>query len=463
MRGPLLLSCALLLSLEWPAAAYAEESCDAAVVTCCDLPTKSFPARETPIGLGYQIWPSSLAARPDAAAALSALKPRYLRFGLGPNWRRQPPLSPGLSDVELDAHVARGHASVASDPAAYAFLRNIHAETGAALIQIIWEPPPLPGDPDFQAAGVPAWRKLDAANIELMARFIVAELRFVAEAGVRLEGVEMINEPDGAWNLKVQPADYVALARAVRREAKRRGLALPLIYGPGSSTVGGLLTYLSDPKIGAAMVDSVDLLSVHGWDDAKGADRIAELDRLYAALARLKRRPTLAFTEFGVGRPVLSDASERMNSRKRAEDSVTQTPAFGAATIRELARLYGHGVGPVVYWEYQDQPWGHGLIGLIDAKGRKKPVYDAVARFVAAMDVEKIDHVDASADGRLAILHGRAGHDLLVAANADASPLDVVMRSRRLAGKAPKASPSCHEDSVGVAAESILIAPLAAP
>lgn len=462
MRGPLLLFCALLASAQWRASASAEEACDAAVVACCDLPSKAFPVHDAPLGLGYQIWPASLAARPQAAAALAALKPRYLRFSLGPNWRRQPPLSAGLDDDALDAYVARGHASVVSDRAAQNFLQKFHADTGAALIAIIWEPPPLPGDPDFQAAGAPGWRKLDPANIELTARFIVAELKFVAEAGVRLEGVEMINEPDGAWNLKVQPADYAALAQAVRREAKRRGLALPLVYGPGSSTVGGLLSYLSDPKSAAAIVDSVDLLSLHGWDDAKGADRIAELDRLFATLARLKRRPTLAFTEFGVGRPVPSDASERMNSRKRAEGSVALTPSFGAATIRELARLYGHGIGPVIYWEFQDQPWGHGLIGLLDTEGGKKPVYDAVARFVATMDAEKITRVDASADGRLAILHARSGRDLLLAANAEAAPLDVAMRSRRLAGKA--APPRClSEDGVGVAAASVVIAPLAPP
>jgi hypothetical protein len=457
---------ALLASTGPTSTTSAEEACAEAVIPCCDLPTVAAPLREAAPAIGYQIWPSSLAAHPQATAALTALRPRYLRFSLGPNWRRQPALSAEMADAELDAYVARGHGSVVSDRAAFAILNQIQAETDAALLQIVWEPPPLPGDPDFTVAGAPTWRKLEPANIELMARFLVAELKFVAAAGVRLEGVELINEPDGSWNLKVRPGDYLTLIRAVRREAERRAVALPPLYGPGSGSVAALVAYLGDPASAAGIVDSVDMLSVHGWDDAKGADRIAELDRLYSLLARMKRRPKLAFTEFGVGRPVITDSSERMNSRKRVADSVAVTPSFAAATIRELTRVLGHGVGPVIYWEFQDQPWGRGLLGLLDTEGRTKPVYDAVERIVDALETQQVARVSASADGRIAVLHSRSGRDLLVAANAGAAPLDVLMRSRQAAGAAPKPATGClleGANGVGVAAESVVVAPLSAP
>ncbi len=412
------------------AASQAQEACHIDAIPCCGWPKTERAARSVPPSLGTQVWPSSLAQDPTTVEKLIALKPRHLRFSLGPNWRLRPPLRPEMSDAELDAAIAAGFASVAGADRQAAIMRELSARTGAALMLIVWEPPPLPGEPDFTAPKARSWRVLAPQNVRLAARFHVALLRAVATAGVALADVELANEPDGSWNMRIAPADYLALLRAVREEAARRHVALPRIFGPGASRVVETHPYFRDAAIGTGILDAVDVVSLHGWDDAAGKDRAAELETLLARFAALRRKPEIAVTEFGVGQPILTDKSERMDARNRGEDNVAFTPAYAGYSLRDLMRLYGGRAGIVIQWEFQDQAWGKGSLGLLDLKGGEKPVYRALRLLAERLDAETHDAIEASPDGRLALLR-RAGRDSLIVANPTREPLDIVLRDRK--------------------------------
>ncbi len=422
---------AALVGLAGVGGAHALEACPRDVVICCDAPGPRAGVAPQRPGLGMHVWPSNMLQDAQARERLAALKPAQLRFSLGPNWRRQPALRAAMSDAELDAAVAAGFSVDGAGDRQIAIMRRIGDETGAMHHLIIWDPPPLPGDPDFTAAGAPPWRRMRADPVGLAARFYVALLRHIGDRGLSIGAVELSNEPDGGWNIKIAPPTYLALVRAVRAEAARRGVALPKIYGPGTSQVRQARAYFADDAIGRGILGAVDVVSLHGWDDSHDVDRFAELEALKADFARLGAAPPIAFTEFGVARPDLDDRSEPMNARKRRPDSIAYSDFYGAVTTRDIVRLFGAGVGTVIYWEFQDQPWGRGSLGLVDSGGRAKPVYDTVRTLAERLSVTRPARIDAHDGGRIGVLAGERGAEMLL---SNPTGSDYVVASKQPVG-----------------------------
>jgi hypothetical protein len=442
-------------------------ACPPDPVICCRLAAKQQAVKPAAPAFGVQIWPSELARDPPAVDRLIDLRPRHLRFALGPNWRRQPPLRNGMSDAELDTAVAAGFAAQRLAGPVTQILDLIRRRTSAHLHLVVWEPPPLPGEPDLRRPGTPAPRHLRGENIGLMARFLVATLKYIGGQGLHLDAVELSNEPDGNWNIRIDPADYLSLVRAVRAEAGRRAVALPRIFGPGTSTIGALRHYLADPATARGILDSVDVLSVHGWDNPHEPDRFVELAALYADLERLNRSPELAMTEYGIARPDPDDSSDRMNVKKRAPDGVALTPFFASLTARDMIRFYGKGIGTIIYWEYQDQRWGRASFGLLDENGKAKPLYDALRGIAERLAAERPGRLDLTRDGRLALMHA-GSRDTLLVANPTGGALGVVFGNVRPdpgAGDPRLAPCTGHDGEAGLAvpAWAVISVPIVRP
>ena len=407
-----------------------QRTCRAEAVRCCDAAGAMPAAAATKPRFGVHVWPSSLAQSGASLRALLDLRPSDLRFSLGPNWRRQRALTKEVSDRDLDAQVAAEFASAPGLAGQIETLGNIRQSLGARLHLIVWEPPPMPSEPVASGAA-PEWRTLASENVALAARFHVANLKAIEAMGLAIDAVELSNEPDGNWNIRVAPADYAALIRAVRSEAARRKVVLPKLYGPGASTVAATRAFFADEKTGKAILGAVDVLSLHVWDDKAGHDRFGEFDRLLADLARLGPLPSIAVTEYGLAKPEPAAKGDRMNVTKRVDDSVALTPGYPPASLRDLLRLYGDRVETVLYWEFQDQNWSSGLFGLVDTAGRPKPIYDVYHRIAALLSRETTERVEPLAGGRLALIHDKARSSMILS-NPGLEPIDVILPAAAL-------------------------------
>jgi hypothetical protein len=416
-------------------------ACRADAALCCRSPARPTSVKATPPTFGVQIWPADL-TNPTTIEPLVALKPRHLRFALGPNWRRRPALASEMTDAELDRAVANGLDSTHT-AAEIEVLQRLRTRTGAMLHLVIWEPPPLPGDSGRPTAD---GRRLRPPDVALAARFHVAVLKVIGERGLPVDAVELSNEPDGNWNIRIAPADYLALVRAVRAEARRRRVRLPKIYGPGGSSIAATRGYLKDAKLARDILESIDVLSTHGWDNPKRRDRFIELEALLDDLRRLHVKPEVAVTEFGLARPIPADTSDRMNVKTRAANNIANTPFFGAINSRDLLRMYAAGVGTVIQWEYRDESWGKASFGLMDDKGRARPLYRMLREIANHLADDKPRAVMPTLSDNVFVAE-RSDRRVIWGANSSAQSLAVVFDAdARLAMNLATDLPVCRDE-----------------
>lgn len=435
-------------------------ACTEAPLECCDFPAPGPAANVAAPSIGVHVWPSALAENPATVERLVSMHPAHLRFSFGPDWRRQPPLRQDMEDDELDAAVAAGYGRVPGLAGEVEVLQNIRRRIQAVNHLVVWEPPPLPGEADLSKSDAPRLRTLKADSIPLVARFHVANLRYLSGIGLPIDAVELSNEPDGRWNIRILPPDYLSLVEAVRKEAARRGVALPKIYGPGASTVAATRKFLEDKDIAQRILRAVDVLSLHVWDDKGGKNRFSELTRFFTYLEKLGLRPQIAVTEYGLARPILDARQDRMNVDKRVAGSIASSPAYPAASIGDLAQLYANRIGPVLYWQFQDQSWGKGLFGLLDVAGEPKPIYEPYRMFAETLAKARTKSIESAYGGRVSVLRGPADANILLV-NPDSAPIDVVVPDE---AETPSSATTCTGGSgmtgIRVPAGAVMSLPL---
>jgi hypothetical protein len=414
-------------------------ACGPNPVICCALSSERSAAKPQAPRFGVQVWPSGLRGQPSTVEQLLALRPRALRFSLGPNWRRQPPLREDMTDATLDAYVEAGLNTAHTDDD-IRVMADIARRSQAVLHLVVWEPPPLPAE--MRSGQSLEKRALRRPDVPLMGRFLVALLERIAERGLSVGAVELANEPDGNWNIRITPSDYVALVAAVRGEARRRMVALPDIYGPGTSTLTALNAYLSEARTATAIIDSVDVLSMHSWQPDGGPDRFSELEKLGRTLANLDRKPQLAITEYGIARPVPGDRSDRNNLKKRVPETPANTALFASVSARDLLRFYARGITTAIAWEFSDQSWGHSSFGLLDRNAGERPVYGAMRTISERLTTAPKEVVGKASEGLFVTEHDDKAE--LWSANPTDDPLTIVFVN----GYRPRAVPAC-EDNMG--------------
>ena len=396
--------------------------CRADAAPCCRSPVRHTSVKPTAPSFGVHIWPATL-TQAYAIERLVAMRPRHLRFALGPNWRHQPALHAEMTDLQLDASIAAAFAE-RNLPIEISVLQNLQQKTQAKLHLVIWEPPPLPLEAHKREPGS-AGRRLQSPDVAISARFLVAVLKHIAAHGLQLDAVELSNEPDGGWNIRIEPTDYLALVKEVKKQAKRRAVLLPKIYGPATSSLAALRNYLRDPKIGQTILDNIDVLSVHGWDNPRRRDRFLELDALFEDLKRLGRRPELALTEYGLARPEPADSSDRMNVKMRTPDNVANTSFFGSLSARDLLRFYAKGVGTIIHWEFRDESWGKASFGLLDEKSNERPIYQMMRTISQHLASDWPKRIDPTTVDNLFVAY-RPGRKVLWSSNPTDRAMAVV-------------------------------------
>ncbi|OJY36047.1 MAG: hypothetical protein BGP06_03780 [Rhizobiales bacterium 65-9] len=382
------------------------------------------PASASPRpGIGVHIWPAGLARAPQALRDLLAFLPAHLRFAVGPNWARRPPISEAMSDKDMRTYVADG---LAASPFGQelAVIRRLKRETAAALHLVLWAPPPLPSASQPLVPGAP--RSLHADDASLAARFAVALVERLIADGLQLDGIELSNEPDGDWNIRIPPPVYLSFLAAFRGIAERRGLSLPRIHGPAASTITAARRYFQDPTLAAKILDHLDVVSTHAWDEPGGGDRSAALERLRADVRRAGRDHAIAITEYGIARPDPSDLSPRANLKMRAPDHIAGTKQYAALASCDILRFFSLGVGPVIVWEFRDQPWGRSSFGLLNEAGAKKPVYETLALLSRHLKENAVTRLVRESSSNPSVFRSQTGEDFWA---VNSSPLPAPLRA----------------------------------
>lgn len=401
----------------WSANAQDQAICPVAVIECCQTLQAPAVPRPAPPKFGVHIWPNSELLSPNHLNLLQALHPAHLRVAIGASWRHRHELGPSMTDADLDRYVESAYGADPSIQQTLHVLQTATQRTGAELSLIVWEPPPMPGE-----SGRDKWRVLASRNVALAARFHVANLRYLIEKGVPIGSVELSNEPDGSWNIGIAPVDYLAMVEQIRAEAARRQVNLPRVIGPGVSTAAGSLKYLAEPGMGPAIEKAVDALSLHMWDDKANRDHLAALNSFLRSLPTSKLSRDIWVSEFGLARPYLDHVEPEMNTGNRVPNSIAMTQAYAVLVARDLLRTYGEGVGTVMYWEFQDQKWGRGLLGLLSTDGTPKPVYREIQKVAEQIALINPLVIQLDTTGHAAILIG-AHSQYLFAWNTQDQPV----------------------------------------
>lgn len=393
-------------------------ACPAEVVKCCEIGAGTAPPTQL-LRLGLQIWPEDVA---EAGDRLRELQPAAVRYSGGPSWRRAPRLDRDADYGAVQRYVAdafdrdrdRFHKQAAS-------LGRFFQASAAEVYFAIWEPPLTSGEPE-----TPDKRTLPESAVGVTAMFYVAVLDELRRRGYPMHAVELSNEPDGDWNIRIPPSRYLALVAEVRRQAAAHGVSLPRIAGPAVSSIAALRAYLADPQIGQGLVHAVDTVSVHAWDDRSNRNTLEEARNARRQLDRLGYRKSVAVTEFAITFLDPTDRQRGTGAQLRTPDVISNTPAYMARTMALALDLAAAGYGPILYWEFRDLPWGKSSYGLYDQRGTRRPLLEAWQRLSRAAD--GVDRVTVLAHAPLAVFGlVRDGKEAgLVMVNPTSRPLGIV-------------------------------------
>jgi hypothetical protein len=409
------LLCSILIAL-CPAVARSQDLGCAPVLQCCTGTLRQASPHPDPPSFGMHIWPTRILQSSDVAQKLLDLHPAHLRFSVGPNWAKEPAISSDMEDAGLDAYVAAAYDRVPNIGDTIQRLLDIRRRSGAGFDLIVWAPPPIGTEPLRQR-----WRTLAHQDVQTAARFHLANLRYLKRRGLPIEAVELSNEPDGNWNIRISPADYAQILSELRREASAQHFDLPLILGPGVSTATNSRQYLASERTASDIAKSVDVISLHTWDDKLGLDHYRSLDEFLRSIDPLSPRRSVWITEFGLTRPFPGNTSPAADTSKRAPNSVAMTQLYGVLSARDLLRAYATGVGPVIYWEFQDQSWEDSLHGLLNVDGSPKPVYHVIRQVTDQIAALRPSSIELDKDQTSAVLHGH-GQSYLFAWNTTEKP-----------------------------------------
>lgn len=396
-------------------------ACPAEVVKCCEVGVGVASQASPPqlFRFGLQIWPEDVA---EASDRLHALQPAAVRYSGGPSWRRAPRLDRDADYGAVQRYVAdafeRDNERFQKQAAS---LSRFFEASAAEVYFAIWEPPMTNGEPEASDK-----RTLPESAVGVTAMFYVAVLDELRRRGYPMHAVELSNEPDGDWNIRIPPARYLALVTEVRRLAAAHGVSLPRIAGPAVSSIAALRSYLADPQMGQEMVHAVDTVSVHAWDDRSNRNTLEEARSTRLLLDRLGYRKPVAVTEFAITFLDRTDRQRGTGAQLRTPDVISNTPAYMAKTVALALDLAATGYGPILYWEFRDLPWGKSSYGLYDQRGARRPLLEAWQRLSRA--ARGIDRVTVVSRAPLSAFRlARDGTDSgLVMVNPTSRPLGII-------------------------------------
>ena len=438
---PRLIAAAALILLPGVSALAEPPACPAEVVKCCDVSRVAASPVEHRLQLGLQIWVEG--NMDTTIGRLQEIQPAALRYSTGPNWRRTPPIDDRASYEEVRRYVSAAFQQAGKRSEEHvASLKRIFSGSNTEAHFIIWEPPVTLAESRGKKA-TPDKRSLSESAITVTAMFYVALLAELQQRGYPVDVVELSNEPDGDWNIRITPARYVKLVAETRRQAALHGVKLPRIAGPGVGRIASLGAYLADPQIAKALVRDIDHISVHAWDDRTNLDTLKEARNARQKLDRLGYQKPILVSELALTFLNPTDRDRGVGANLRAADAVSNQPAYAAKTLALTLGLAAAGYGPLMYWELNDQQWGKASYGLYSQRGDQRPILDAwrelsrLVRQTGRVDVVPLESntiFGLTREGRITAI---------VAVNSSPKPVGLLL-SQDLRGYAATASDRPH-------------------
>ena len=385
------LAFALAPFLAAPALAQATRACPVDPTPCCAFEPGGVAAH-APIRMGVNIWTHDL---PGGIGDIVSIHPKALRFAIGPWWKTEEHLP---LNADYDAARAYVDRAFAKREAYYrgeiASIRDLRQRTGAELHLVIWEPP-LTEAEDLAEYKKTKTRKLDRSAAQATARFYAAFLASLSQRGLDVDIVELSNEPDGNWNIGIDPDLYLDLVAATRKEAQEHDVRLPAIAGPGVAVLTSLARYLGPPARSGRLFSLVDHISVHAWDDRIERDIVGEALTAKKLLTERGWKGRVIASEVSVTFPKPDDRAKKTGADQSGPEAASNRPDYGAALLDVALGVGASGFDTVLLWQFRDIAQIALSYGLTNKAGARRPAYEPWLKMneaIAGGDVLSVRH-----------------------------------------------------------------------
>lgn len=366
-------------------------------------------------GFGAQVWPGD--SRVEALC--SQLNLKYFR--VAPGGCPTPPT--GATVAQMDNYVNSEYNGTGRGNNVTACLQIAQRQN----VKVIF----------IRFGGPSAWlgagSRLLSQYFDDYARLWASEIYFFKSRGLRVDYVELFNEPEGDWNAYCPGGDYNTVIKLVRAELDSRGLTDVGIIGPGLAYL-----YYGTSWIGALDTDgknSLSAWSTHAWDEGWGhTDALPSfLDqrwRDYFGAAVNAADPThvkpVIVTEYASG-------VRTFNGVTYGTNEYGDTSQFAERCYENALTLANNGANVLCFWEAANQSWqSQPMYAFLRIDSTKRPTYYVYSSFAPyipsdAMVVTKTwnDPVISAA--------GFIGSERLVLAFANSSA-NTVNRSVKITG-----------------------------
>jgi hypothetical protein len=336
--------------------------CGMATVKAADIEFDVTNVSHQFAGFGAQIWPGDMRVE----TIFTDLNMKYAR--MCPDGCSNPPTD--ATQAQMDTYVDseyngtnRGNNIIASLQMA----ENLD-------IQVILN---MFGGP---AAWLGTGNRLKSENFDDFARLWASQVYFFKSRGLRINYIELANEPEGNWNIYIPGYDYNTVVKLVRQYLDSRGLTDVGIVGPGLAYLYHGPTWISALDSGG--IAALACWSTHAWDEGWGnTDALPSFldqrwqDYFGAAIDSVDpthSKPVIV-TEYATG--------VRTYNGVTYGDTFTETSQFAQRSYENSLTLVNNGANVLCYWEAANQSWQTSppMYGLLRTDSSLRVVYFALS------------------------------------------------------------------------------------
>lgn len=295
------------------------------------------------LGFGAQIWPGD--SRIEGLTENLNLK--YYR--IAPGGCTNPPTD--AAQAAMDAYIDSEYNGTGRGNSVTASLQMAE-DLGVKVIFTKFG-----GCPDSWLTLPGILNQLKSANFDDFARVWASEVLFFKSLGLPVDYIELLNEPEGTWNVKVPAADYNTLVKLVRTELNSRGLTEVGIIGPGLAYLGNGTSWIN--ALDTAGKNALAAWSTHAWDEGWGhtdalPSYLNQRWQDYFGAAVNVADPThskpIIVTEYASGVRTYNGVSYDTNT-------YGDTSQFAERCYENSLTLANNGANVLCYWEAANQSW----------------------------------------------------------------------------------------------------------
>jgi len=366
-------------------------------------------------GFGAQVWPGD--SRVESLT--TGLNLKYFRIAPG-----------GCPTPPTDATVAQMDAYVSSQYNGTGRGNNVTASLQMAEnlnVTVIF----------VRFGGPSAWlgtnNRLLSLYFDDYARLWASEIYFFKSRGLKIDYVELFNEPEGDWNVLCPGADYNTFVKLVRAELDSRGLTDVGIVGPGLAYL-----YHGTSWIGSLDTQGKNALaawSTHAWDESWGNTSALPsfLDQRWqdyfgAAVnsADPQHLKPVIVTEYASG-------VHTFNGVTFGTDEYGDTYQFAQRCYENTLTLANNGANVLCFWEAANQSWqSQPMYAFMRINSTLRPTYYAFSTIAPYVPVNSMVLTKTWNDLVISAA-GFVNEDRLVLAFANSSA-NTIIRSVQISG-----------------------------